>query len=367
VDNYLILKDSSFNAKDFRKNTSIIEPLLYECSHSNNSGNDFSLKLPYYASDNIDIGDWLEYPENVAFSGMIYSKEIDKQKGVVTYRGSSSFGVLNGCPKPGVSYQRLYLYDPNGSRGSYYAADDPTNPIYNAKNVFQFLADKAGYPIRFTESKYIPQATFEALGKDYGYGYYQIDCSILTTEALSIFELLKRYYERANQKAVISRSTGGVPNKIFNIDFKPRESKVYFVTDEPAVFTTAMNYNGARNSSYLAYIELGSMPLKAKTALVSGMPFADNKYSGFMQKQSYLGHEDDVTQEELRNTVNEYLSTSLVDGKVTINPQKISADIGDLISFVDSDLGVTTDAKILREKILRIEHGNATLDFVVGG
>ena len=367
MENFLILKDTAtMTQKDFRKNTSIIEPISYECSSSLSSGNDFALKLPYRPSDNIAIGDWLDYPSDVAFSGIIYSMEIDKKKGVVTYKGMSALGVLDGCPKPGTAYQPLYLFDPEGNRASYYTDDDPSNPLYNAKNVLQHFADHAGYPIRFTESQYIPQATFEAVGKDFGHGYIRSDSSVLTAESLSTFGLLKRYYERSLQKPVISRDTRGVPDKVFNIDLKPREKKTYVVTDEAAIFTTSMNYNGARNSSYLSYIT-GYNPGNVDIKLVNNMPCSNALYKGFLQRHNYLGHEDDISQDDLESICKEYLTTTLVDGKISIDPSKIEADLGDLIEFYDPDLGLRTQEKQLTEKILTITKDSVNLDFTIGG
>ena len=360
MDNYIVIKDlSSLEAK------SILKPIFFESSHSIDSGNDFTMKIPFRPSDDINLGDWIAYPDAVEFSGIIYSREIDKKNGIATYKGTTTLGVLAGCPSPGITSRRFTFYDPNGTMFYRYMNDDPTNPYYKAPNIFNWLAAAAGYPVGFSEDGYIPQETFEMLGKHAVYSdqdFYYIYLDVMMEDGQSIFDLIRNYYRLTWQKAIV---TDGVGANVFMVTTKPRESKTYVVTNEDAVFVTSMNYNGARNSSYLVYITNDGKV--SSPGLVSGMPYANAMYKGLMQRQKYFGHEDNVSQEMLIQNCTEFMNSSLTDGKITINPTKMSADIGDLIRFYDPELHLMTDYKVLTEKVLTINSGNVKLDYVLGG
>ncbi len=361
MDNYLVIKDTlTMKPKRFNSAHSAIEPVRCIISDSIRQGNDIELTIPYRATDELEIGDWVEVPstDGKIWGGLILGKTIDKSRNSVTFRGASARGSLGGVRVCNNSDAIYKLYDPEGSRASEY---ETGNYTHNMRKILEHYNLAWGLPVEFTESAYIPQQIFVDFAVA-NTGYYVFE-GVPYIE-WSIIDWLNEYYKVCHQKSVML-----VPSSVSNllrVDMCPSVKHRYVITDETVIMSIGLGYTGVATRTKLAYINNNGDVAYQRFVAGSFDPSPSDLPNKMLQRYDF-GTESNNAYSDLRlkNELLRIANVSPLETSIKINPEKLEADVGDVVEFVDTDLNITTEQTII-EKKLKIVGSNVSFEYVTG-
>ena len=376
---YLIIKDqSTLKPKRLNSSSSVIEPIEFICSENLKNGNDLSLKMKFRASDELELGDWVECPtdDGRIYGGIVLGKSINKKTGIVTYSGLSARGALDGPALPtnsnNAGYPTLFpleFYDLVGSKSTEYNYGTENHSIeryLNACNSYFWHM-----PCYFYEgvSDYIPYSIFQQRGEDCG-GYYRFQIvNAFHKEQYtnwSPYRIATEYYNKTDQKMIIQPSASA--NEFFQVQFTPSVTHKYLITDEEVIYTSGFQqknvfaWPGSSSTNTVVYVDNNDAVNIGHG--FSALPITNSKAQGLNQFWNvYNSHKEDGTnysqEERDKYLVQQLLSSensAPLQTQITLNPAKISADVGDKVTLIDEELNITSN-QIIDEKVFELSNG----------
>lgn len=344
----------------FSKADAII-PISYTVSASLGSGNDMELKLYYEDAKGVNLGNIIDVGA-AEFLSIIRSKEIDRKNKIITFRGSSLLGALNGCPtefgaENGGSIRNMWFFNPSSaSFRNHYNSDSTSDPHYNFAVFCNFISNRWGLPILFSESEYQTEDWFIENATSGTGNYY----TTLDIGKRMFFDVISEFCLKNDKKPIIRGTSSG-----YEIDFKNASEVTHFLTDEQAIFSEEIGetINVDWNRPWIYYLDL-FVTNNVTSSRADDFRPGSQLYPGYGMNGAYV---EGKSYEEAFNEFKEKVKQRKIKTEFTASADKFAGEIGDYVTLVDAELGIHSERSRIIEKVLTMEGTSQKITFNIGG